>query len=454
MMSLFAPAPAPAAAAPAAAAAAAAPESAESADIVVVEAPTGGDTSDATPAMSMIDMVFAIDATGSMGSYIKDAVKAANRTVEKVSKLGVDSRFATILYRDYAQNECSSGYVTKVEGFTSCPKEIAVRLSQAVASGGGDGPEAVDAALDAMTKMEWRPGATRMAVIITDAPPHGLGHPGDYFPNGTEHVGGHDPVKLIDQLSMMSVAVYSCITNSMVSAYAKGPSFFVRLSTRTNASCLRLKSPTQTAEAIVACALAEHASDTLVQKTAEKAAEVLRTNPTLSQEEVEKEVATLLRDDASVPDVDEFDEKCVMQAGYSEALGAFENLGEMREALSKGVRDASKEVDPDAWVDLGAPPTARRTPARKPRRAAAADGGEEDEDSEEDGEEEAAFRSCGASEEDGGVKYRGLGAGGGCMASGIRREISKPGRPSEGIVRRAMQKGARVERDAERDASA
>ena len=407
--------------------------------MVVVESPTGGDVSDAPKPKSMIDIAFAIDSTGSMGMYIKDAVKAANQTVEKVSKLGVDARFCTILYRDFAQDGCSSGYVTQVEGFTSNPKEIAVRLERAVASGGGDGPEAVDAALYEITKLAWRPGATRMAVIITDAPPHGLGENCDHFPNGTEHVGGHDPIKLIDQLSMMSVAVYSCITNSMVSSYSKGPSFFVRLSTRTNASCLRLKSPTQTAEAIVACALAEHASDTLVQKTAEKAAEVLRTNPTLSQEEVEKEVATLLRDDASVPDVDEFDEKCVVQAGYAEALGAFENLGEMREALSKGVRDASKEVDPDAWVDVGAP-TVRRMPARKPRRAAA-DGGEEDEESE--GEEAPMFTSCGASAGDDEVKYRSLGASGGCMASGIRREISKPGRPSEGVVKRAMQKGGR-----------
>jgi hypothetical protein len=47
------------------------------------------------------------------------------------------------------------------------------------ASGGGDGPEAVTAALAEALKMDWREQASKMIVLIADAPPHGIGEYGD-----------------------------------------------------------------------------------------------------------------------------------------------------------------------------------------------------------------------------------------------------------------------------------
>jgi hypothetical protein len=42
------------------------------------------------------------------------------------------------------------------------------------ASGGGDGPEAVTAGMAAsLTELEWRREASKMVVLIADAPPHG-----------------------------------------------------------------------------------------------------------------------------------------------------------------------------------------------------------------------------------------------------------------------------------------
>lgn len=63
-------------------------------------------------------------------------------------------------------------------GFTPEVTEIKANLKTLYASGGGDGPEAVTAALHALTEMEWRQRATRMAVLIADAPPHGIGEVG------------------------------------------------------------------------------------------------------------------------------------------------------------------------------------------------------------------------------------------------------------------------------------
>jgi hypothetical protein len=52
------------------------------------------------------------------------------------------------------------------------------------ASGGGDGPEAVSTALQIMNKMEYLNESAKIAVLIGDAPPHGV-EPGDRWPQGT-----------------------------------------------------------------------------------------------------------------------------------------------------------------------------------------------------------------------------------------------------------------------------
>jgi len=54
-------------------------------------------------------------------------------------------------------------------------------LAGLVASGGGDGPEAQTAALAAALNMDWAENAVKMAILITDPPPHGVGEAGDGF---------------------------------------------------------------------------------------------------------------------------------------------------------------------------------------------------------------------------------------------------------------------------------
>ena len=43
----------------------------------------------------------------------------------------------------------------------------------------------VTAALAEALDMDWRPNATKMVVLIADAPPHGIGEHGDGFPEGS-----------------------------------------------------------------------------------------------------------------------------------------------------------------------------------------------------------------------------------------------------------------------------
>ena len=53
---------------------------------------------------------------------------------------------------------------------------------------GGDGPEAMTPALyDAAHKLAWRTNAVKIAILIADAPPHGLEKSGDHWPNGNRN---------------------------------------------------------------------------------------------------------------------------------------------------------------------------------------------------------------------------------------------------------------------------
>ena len=69
-------------------------------------------------------------------------------------------------------------------GFTDDDRVVREHLSQLRAMGGGDGPEAQAAAMGKALSMPWREDAMKVVVLITDAPPHGIGEAGDHFPQG------------------------------------------------------------------------------------------------------------------------------------------------------------------------------------------------------------------------------------------------------------------------------
>jgi len=50
---------------------------------------------------------------------------------------------------------------------------------------GGDEPEAVADAMHDLLKLSWRDDSAKLAVLVSDAPPHGIGAPSDTMPNGT-----------------------------------------------------------------------------------------------------------------------------------------------------------------------------------------------------------------------------------------------------------------------------
>lgn len=117
--------------------------------------------------------------------FIQSATKNIELIVENIissGKLASSASLAIglISYRDHPPQDNS--YITKTFPFTSDVALMKEHLKTLFASGGGDGPEAVASGIKAALDLNWRRNASKMAVLIADAPDHGIGEYGDGFP--------------------------------------------------------------------------------------------------------------------------------------------------------------------------------------------------------------------------------------------------------------------------------
>lgn len=122
-----------------------------------------------------VDIVFAIDTTGSMKDdlqTLKD--KWIPRLVNQLVDFE-DIRMGLLFYRDYGDNYIYRSLPVKVFPFTKELNQLMKNLRTAVIRGneGGDVPEAVYEALYAsLTFYEWREDAVKKIILIGDAEPH------------------------------------------------------------------------------------------------------------------------------------------------------------------------------------------------------------------------------------------------------------------------------------------
>lgn len=120
-----------------------------------------------------IDVVFAVDTTGSMGGLIDGAKRTVWSIASHIRKTdpNADLRIGLVAYRDVGDD-----YITRDFALTNDLDAVFVELSGYRAAGGGDTPEDVDAALDVtLHKMKWREGAKKLVFVVGDAPPASRG---------------------------------------------------------------------------------------------------------------------------------------------------------------------------------------------------------------------------------------------------------------------------------------
>eukprot|EP00696_Hemimastix_kukwesjijk_P000717 gnl/Hemi2/10968_TR3759_c1_g1_i1.p1 gnl/Hemi2/10968_TR3759_c1_g1~~gnl/Hemi2/10968_TR3759_c1_g1_i1.p1 ORF type:complete len:419 (+),score=122.63 gnl/Hemi2/10968_TR3759_c1_g1_i1:36-1292(+) len=169
-----------------------------------------------------LDLVFCVDCTGSMGSYIAQCKQNIQNIVETViASEGADVRFALVMYRDHPPQD--SSYITQVCEFTGAIDEMKAYVNRMSASGGGDGPEAVAAGLYAALNLPYRDSATKVCVFIADAPPHGLEESGDGFPEGDPNT--QDLLATCRGYPASRIRLYSVGCEPAISNYPRSCSF-------------------------------------------------------------------------------------------------------------------------------------------------------------------------------------------------------------------------------------
>ena len=124
----------------------------------------------------VLDLVFLIDTTGSMGGEIANAKANAITILDNVATKFADFRVALIDYRDFAERTGSYGdYPYNVDQtFTDDVPGMTAAINSLSLGDGGDFPEtcysAIAAALDGEVG-RWRQQAKRAIIIMTDATP-------------------------------------------------------------------------------------------------------------------------------------------------------------------------------------------------------------------------------------------------------------------------------------------
>ena len=117
-----------------------------------------------------LDLVFMIDATGSMGDEIDKLKRSMRAMADQIAQLPgqPDICYGLVAYRDRGD-----AFITRTHDFTNDLGAFQGLLAKVQAQGGGDTPEALNEALhEVVHGLAWRSEAARLVVMVADAPPH------------------------------------------------------------------------------------------------------------------------------------------------------------------------------------------------------------------------------------------------------------------------------------------
>lgn len=118
---------------------------------------------------SAMDLALVVDTTGSMGDEMAYLQAELDSIVARLKRNAgnLDLRIGVILYRDDGDE-----YVVRSVPLTGDVGAVRALLARQAADGGGDTPEAMDQAMVAAGRLQWRADAAKALVLVTDAPPH------------------------------------------------------------------------------------------------------------------------------------------------------------------------------------------------------------------------------------------------------------------------------------------
>jgi outer membrane protein OmpA-like peptidoglycan-associated protein/Mg-chelatase subunit ChlD len=142
-----------------------------------------------------VDFIFLIDKTGSMQKYINGVMTNISSFSTSLMRRGIDYRLGLVLFSDY---------VEKVYQPTDNVLTFLEWLSGVQARGGGDEKENALEAIKDATKIQCRPSANKVAVLITDAPYVQRGEEGD-------GVTGQTTESIINLMNENQIRVFAAV---------------------------------------------------------------------------------------------------------------------------------------------------------------------------------------------------------------------------------------------------
>lgn len=289
-----------------------------------------------------LDLVFLMDCTGSMGSYIAKGKESIMNIVEKVkSSEKADVRFCYIAYRDHPPQDKS--LITKTHDFTTNPRDMRKYLSLYNAQGGGDGPEAVTEALHESLKVNYRKNAIKICVLIADAPPHGLGCSGDGFPNGNPN--GYDPVKIAKEMAERGIILYVVACEPSLSGYAGAHDLMAGLAQITEGRYLPLTGAHLLPDVIIGGAKEEVSLANLEQFVQDQMNQIKSEKPNISTDEMNEKIAESMKKRGMKTVVNDVEESAVYGDYDNSNINMWANEAT---SLSYGNKKKKKLVQPKA----------------------------------------------------------------------------------------------------------
>eukprot|EP00456_Euglypha_rotunda_P085813 TRINITY_DN8672_c0_g1_i3.p1 TRINITY_DN8672_c0_g1~~TRINITY_DN8672_c0_g1_i3.p1 ORF type:complete len:296 (-),score=55.37 TRINITY_DN8672_c0_g1_i3:11-802(-) len=140
-----------------------------------------------------------------MGSEIDSVKKNVLEIIKTIDALPqcLNLRYGLIGYEDH----CDPKVLHLRVPLTTDISLMTAGVSQMRAAGGGDYPEAVADGLHQLVRMDWRRDAIKTAVLVADAPPHGVQVSGDSYPDGCPC--GEDWLEQAESLREMGIILHT-----------------------------------------------------------------------------------------------------------------------------------------------------------------------------------------------------------------------------------------------------
>jgi Ca-activated chloride channel family protein len=220
--------------------------------------------------MGELDLVFLVDETGSMGAYIAQVQRHLLALIDalRAAPLCRSLRIGVVGYRDHPPQDPT--FASRVVPLTDDIAAVRAGVERMEARGGGDGPESVTDGLYDLVRLDWRPRAARVVVWVGDAPPHGIGCPGDGFPKGCPC--GHHWYTQAESCREMGIVIHAVACLPTLASFPGGEEMFKTVARTARGLYLPLRS----ADVLVPLITGVAETELDKQRIEERIAEVLR----------------------------------------------------------------------------------------------------------------------------------------------------------------------------------